>query len=284
MEQGIETEIVDYWSVQPPFRAEQGEVGSLTWSRSISEHRYRVIPYLKSWASFDAHRGKKILEIGCGAGTDLCEFARGGAEVTAVDVTQTAVDLTRRRLEAEGLHGSVDRYDGSRLPFQDAAFDLVWSFGVLHHSPFMDDLLAEIHRVLKPGGELKMMLYHRQSLLYYYSIIYLRQLRQERGRVSREAMLSRYSEFRTGCPYTRVFSSEEMKERLWFFGQVKPSIDYCVYDTADERKLRADKPLEIEKSGVEDVDRFLQEFNDAARRGSDLRQYGWHLLIDAKRA
>jgi SAM-dependent methyltransferase len=275
--------IVDYWTIQPPFKAEQGEPGSLEWSQSVAEHRYRVIPFLPQWANFEAFRGKRVLEIGVGAGTDFTEFAKAGAIVTGIDVTQTAVDLTTKRLASHGLQGNVQRYEGTRIPFEDNSFDLVYSFGVLHHTPFMDDLFAEVYRVLTPGGKFKMMLYHRHSLLYYYSIVYLRQLRQEGGKVSREAMLSRYSEFRTGCPFTRVMTGDEMKERLWFFGDVQTSADYCVYDTEDERKIRGDRTFDVEKTGVADVDRFFEDFNAAVRAGKDLRPYGWHLLIDATR-
>ena len=279
----LESRIAEYWNVQPPFSAEHGAPGTLRWSRSIAEHRYRVIPYLREWARFEAYGGKRVLEIGCGAGTDFCEFARGGAYVTGVDITTAAIDLTSRRLDAEGLTGRVIRYDGRRLPFEAASFDLVYAFGVLHHTPFMDDLLADIYRVLAPGGELKMMVYHRHSLLYYFSILYLRQWRQEQGAISREDALSRYSEFRNGCPYTRVLSPAEVKARLWFFDRVEPTVDYCVHDDLNARKLPGDRTFDVETTGIIDVDRFFDEFNDTVRTGADLRRYGWHLLVRAER-
>jgi SAM-dependent methyltransferase len=224
-----------------------------------------------------------VLEIGCGAGTDLCEFARAGAHVTAVDITAAAIDLTGRRLAAEGLSGRVLHYDGRQFPFDPGSFDLVYSFGVLHHTPFVDDLLAGIHRVLAPHGELKMMVYHRYSLLYHFSILYLRQWKQERGTISREDALSRYSEFRSGCPYTRVLSPGEVRDRLWFFDRVESSIDYCVYDDLNERKLPVGGVLDVEPTGVADIDLFFDDFNEAVRTGRDLRPYGWHLLVRAVR-
>ncbi len=279
----LESRIASYWSVQPPFKAADVEPGSPAWSRSISEHRYRVMPYLRPWAGFDAHAGQRVLEIGCGAGTDLCAFARGGAYVTGVDITTTAIDLTTRRLAVEQLEGRVLGYDGRQLPFAAASFDVVYCFGVLHHTPYMDDLLAEIHRVLVPGGEAKMMLYHRHSLLYHYSIVYLRHRQQAHATMSREAALSQHSEFRAGCPYTRVFSTDEVRSRLWFFDRVESSIDYCVYDSPDGRKRPGERTFDLERTGIADLDRFFAQFNDAVRRGDDLRKYGWHVLVRAFR-
>ncbi|MBM3267064.1 MAG: class I SAM-dependent methyltransferase [Candidatus Sericytochromatia bacterium] len=275
--------IVDYWNVQPPFKASVGDEGSPEWYRSITDHRHRVVPYLADWARFNAYRGKRVLEIGCGAGTDLAEFARHGADVTGVDITDAAVELAKRRLAVEGLSGRVLKYPGNRLPFEAGSFDLVYSCGVLHHTPFMDDLLAEAHRVLVPGGQLRMMLYHRRSLLYYYSILYLRQHRAGRPDLDREAVLSRYSEFRTGCPYTRVFAPEEMSARLWYFDRVETAIDYPVYDTETDRKLPATDRPAVEPTGVPDVDAFFAEFAAAAAAGEDLRRFGWHLLVTATR-
>lgn len=281
MKTTLREKITEYWDVQPPHKGcEEFPKGSLEWYRSISEHRYRVVPYMKEYVGFESYAGKKVLEIGCGAGTDLCEFARSRALVTGIDITDSALSLARERLAVEGLAGAVVKYDGRRLPFDGNSFDLVYSWGVLHHSPYMGEIYAEAHRVLVKGGELKLMLYHRKSLLYYYSILYLRMVQQ--GMVEgRDELLSAFSEFRSGCPFTQVLSPAEIQERLWYFSRVKTTVDYCVYDTPQERKRPGNHRFDLPPCGVADLDAFFTEFNASVEAGEDLRKYGWHLLVSA---
>lgn len=275
----LQDDIRDYWNVQPPFKAMEGAAPLTSeWYASISRHRYEVVPYMHQWVKFPTYSGKRLLEIGCGAGTDLAEFARFDTRVVGVDITDTAVKLTRERLLVEGLPGEVTPYDGVRLPFQDASFDVVYSWGVLHHTPRFDDLFADIARVLKPGGEFIFMLYSRASLLYYYSILLRAHQHGQLTSYSREQLLSRYSEFREGCPFTRAFTIEEIRERLWFFDRVQAEYQYCVYDEDEKRKIPATAPLQVESTGVVDIDRFFQSFNEAASTGQDLRRFGWHLI------
>src|SRR4030081_1494334 len=101
--------------------------------------------------------GKKVLEVGCGIGTHAALLAKAGANLTAIDLTERAVQMTRRRFEAFGLQGTIERADAERLPFQDASFDVVWSWGVIHHSSRTENCLSEISRVLQPGGRLLLM-------------------------------------------------------------------------------------------------------------------------------
>lgn len=118
------------------------------------------------YVDFEALRGKDVLEVGCGSGFASQLFAEEGANVTAVDLTDWAVETTRARLAAFGLRGDVRQADAEQLPFDDAAFDLVFSWGVIHHTSDMDRALRELIRVLRPGGDLVLMLYHRRSLFF----------------------------------------------------------------------------------------------------------------------
>jgi ubiquinone/menaquinone biosynthesis C-methylase UbiE len=118
------------------------------------------------YVDFDALAGKDVLEVGCGSGIAAQMLAEAGANLTAVDLTPWAVATTRRRLDAFGLDGNVREADGEDLPFADASFDLVFSWGVIHHSSDMDRALRELVRVLRPGGELVLMVYNRRSLFY----------------------------------------------------------------------------------------------------------------------
>lgn len=119
---------------------------------------------------YKAFAGKKVLEIGCGMGCMAMNWAQRGAQVTAVDLNPTSVRQTRERFKQFELEGDIRESDGESLPFDDNSFDYVYSWGVLHHTPGTRDALAELHRVLKPGGHFGLMLYHRHSFLSRYSI------------------------------------------------------------------------------------------------------------------
>ena len=118
------------------------------------------------YVDFDALAGSDVLEVGCGSGIAAQMLAEAGATLTAVDLTPWAVETTRARLDAFGLDAEVFEADGEALPFDDASFDLVFSWGVIHHSSDMDRALRELVRVCRPGGTLVLMVYHRRSLFY----------------------------------------------------------------------------------------------------------------------
>jgi ubiquinone/menaquinone biosynthesis C-methylase UbiE len=118
------------------------------------------------FVDFGALSGKNVLDVGSGSGIATQLLAEAGAKVTAIDLTDWAVETTRRRLAAFGLEGEVRQADAERLPFEDAAFDLVFSWGVIHHSSDMDRALAELVRVTRPGGQVVLMVYNRRSLFF----------------------------------------------------------------------------------------------------------------------
>jgi ubiquinone/menaquinone biosynthesis C-methylase UbiE len=118
------------------------------------------------FVDFGALRGKDVLDVGSGSGIATQLLAEAGANVTAIDLTDWAVETTRRRLAAFGLEGDVLQADAERLPFEDARFDLVFSWGVIHHSSDMDRALAELVRVCRPGGQIVLMVYNRRSLFF----------------------------------------------------------------------------------------------------------------------
>jgi ubiquinone/menaquinone biosynthesis C-methylase UbiE len=129
-------------------------------------------PYLRSRYDFGAQRGKKVLDLGCGSGVCACLFAERGATVTAVDLTQSGVDLTASGAASFGTTLAVVRADAERLGLRDDSFDYVFSWGVLHHTSAPDRAFGEVARVLKPGGAGLIMVYHKTSLVYYLKGIY----------------------------------------------------------------------------------------------------------------
>lgn len=132
---------------------------------SQAQMRYKLEPYIEEFAGFTGASGKRVLEIGVGLGADHQRFAQAGAELHGIDLTKRAVEHTRSRLEAYGLASRLLVGDAERLDYPDQYFDIVYSWGVLHHSPDTPKAIAEVHRVLKKGGEAKVMIYHSRSLI-----------------------------------------------------------------------------------------------------------------------
>lgn len=157
-----------YWE-REPCGTDQAVVGpraphSREWFDEVERFRYQVEPFIHAVAQFTRHRGKRVLEVGVGAGTDHAQWAKAGCECYGVDLTDAAIETTRARLALDGLHSNLQRLDAETLPFPDASFDVVYSWGVIHHSEQPQRILAEIHRVLRPGGEFIGMLYGRRSV------------------------------------------------------------------------------------------------------------------------
>jgi SAM-dependent methyltransferase len=141
--------------------------GTAEFYAEVERTRAELDPQIPRFADFDGARGEEVLEIGVGLGSDFLRFVRAGARATGVDLTQHAVELVRRRLDLEGLHADVLQADAEQLPFADASFDRIYSWGVLHHSPDTDRAVREAIRVLRPGGRLCVMLYARHSWVTY---------------------------------------------------------------------------------------------------------------------
>ena len=140
---------------------------SPAWFRRIEAYRYTVEPYIHSIAQFTRHSGKTVLEVGVGAGTDHVQWARAGAKCYGVDLTQKAIDTTKVHLSLYGLQSFLQRIDAETLPFSNNFFDVVYSWGVIHHSANPERIIAEIRRVLKPGGTFLGMMYGRRSLVAF---------------------------------------------------------------------------------------------------------------------
>ena len=155
--------------------------------------------------------GREVLEIGCGMGTHASLLAGAGARLTAIDLTQRAIETTRRRFEMFGLTASIQRADAEKLPFADQSFDLVWSWGVIHHSSRMEACLSEIARVLRPGGRLMIMIYYRPSLVYYVNCGLIRGILL--GQLRRKSMQQIYEDSTDGF-YARVVNRRELRQLL----------------------------------------------------------------------
>src|SRR5882724_3127085 len=164
-----------FWQAHPcGTKFSDAEMGTPEFFELIDAHRYTKEWHIPEAADFAGARGLSVLEIGCGLGTDGAQFAKAGAHYTGVDLTEAAIELARKRFEIAGLPGEFRVADAENLDFADESFDRIYSHGVLHHTPDTARGVAEIHRVLKPGGRAMVMLYHRGSYNYRVGIRILR--------------------------------------------------------------------------------------------------------------
>lgn len=140
-------------------------VGSRGFFDDLDAYHFEKLHHLLRLVDFDAYRGRTVLDVGCGAGVDLARFAKGGAEVTGVDLTPAAIDLARANFSQQGLAGRFEVASGEQLPFPDASFDLVFAHGVVQYTANPQQLVDECRRVLKPGGQAIFQVYNRVSWL-----------------------------------------------------------------------------------------------------------------------
>ncbi|HYN86212.1 MAG TPA: class I SAM-dependent methyltransferase [Pyrinomonadaceae bacterium] len=293
--ENLKERVREFWQANPCGSKFTGtDAGTREFYRRVEEHRYRSEWHIPEAAGFASARGLRVLEIGCGLGTDGAQFARAGAAYTGVDLTEAAVALARRRFELEGLAGEFRVADAERLEFADATFDLVYSHGVLHHTPDTARAVREVHRVLKPGGRAVVMLYHRDSYNYRVNIRLLRRtwahllrfdaglrlvskltrepvesLRVHAGRMREDArsylstqeFLSRNTDGAAN-PLSRVYSRREARELFGDFAEVRFAVHF------------------LNRRWLPVVGRLLPRTLEA-RLAS---RWGWHLWVYARKA
>ena len=140
-------------------------VGSRGFFDDLDQYHFEKLHHLLRLVDFDGYRGRRVLEVGCGAGVDLARFAKGGADVVGVDLASSAIDLARANFQQQGLSGEFRVADGEALPFPENVFDLVYAHGVVQYTSNPRRLVDECRRVLKPGGEAVFQVYNRISWL-----------------------------------------------------------------------------------------------------------------------
>ncbi|HVO58778.1 MAG TPA: class I SAM-dependent methyltransferase [Dongiaceae bacterium] len=205
-------EVRQYWDRRPcNIRHSPQPVGTRAYFDEVEARKYFVEPHIPLFAEFERWSGKKVLEIGCGIGTDTVNFARHGAEVTAVDLSANSLAVARRRVEVYGLQDRVRLFNGSAeeltsfLPRQ--TYDLIYSFGVIHHTPHPERVLGQARQYAAAGSTLKVMVYHRFSWKVLWIV-----LGYGKGQFWRTAeLVARNSEAQTGCPVTYTYSRREAR-------------------------------------------------------------------------
>jgi ubiquinone/menaquinone biosynthesis C-methylase UbiE len=170
-------------------------VGTREFFDDLEEYRFDKLHYLPQLVDFSAFRGRKLLEVGCGIGTDLVRFAQHGALVTGVDLSSTAIELARRNFELHGVTAVDLRVaNGEALPFDDESFDVVYGHGVVQYTADAPRLVRECHRVLTPGGQAIFMVYNRVSWLNALSKLMKVQLEHEDAPVLKKYSIGEFQQ------------------------------------------------------------------------------------------
>lgn len=218
--------------------------GSERYFKDLTTQRYRSHRHLLPWIE-SMIPGKTVLEVGCGVGLDTFTMAEHGMSITAVDLTDVAIETVKKRFADNDLPGAFRPADACALPFDDNQFDYVYSFGVLHHVADTEKSIDEVYRVLRPGGEAKIMLYH------------LRSLNEVVHRLTRVP----FEERDKICPVVRRFTKSEVATIFERFTHVDTHLDF-VFGEGYGKVFRF-TPVWL----YEILSKYL----------------GWHLMISAKK-
>jgi len=189
--------------------------GSPGFFADLDEYHFDKLHHLVRLIDFEGQRGRKVLDVGCGAGVDLVRFARAGAVATGVDIAPAAIDLARRNFELQHLEAELLVADGEALPFEDGQFDLVFAHGVVQYTANDQALVNECRRVLKPGGEAVFQVYNRVSWLNLLSKVMKVGLEHEDAPVLRKYSSAEFRRLLTGFSVVRLVPERfPVKSRL----------------------------------------------------------------------
>lgn len=262
-----------YWNSRPcNIRHSTKPVGTREYYDEVEARKYFVEPHIPRFAEFERWNGKKVLEIGCGIGTDTINFARAGAQVTAVDLTEQSLQVARQRAKVFGLEDRIRfiQADAERLsesvPVEP--YDLVYSFGVIHHTPDPNRVLDEIRKYVTPESTVKIMVYNRWSWKVFWILLVY-----GKGQFWKlDRLVAEYSEAQTGCPVT--YSCSRTEGRRWFehhgFRVTDVMVDHIFpYAIAEYVQYRYR------------VVWYFRWMPKALFRALE-RAFGWHLCLTAK--
>ncbi len=283
------TAVHDFWNANPcGAKFIPDPPGSKAFFDSLTRHRYATENHIQEMVDFPRWKNCRVLEVGCGLGTDAEQFARNGAVYTGVDLTETAVEMCRRRFAVQNLPGKFEVADAEQLPFLDKSFDLVYSHGVIHHTPNTETAVGEIHRVLRRGATAIVMLYHRNSWNYWGNINILR-----RAGIVLLLLSPKLVQLITQEPHHALLERREALlirpslalDQSWFLSQNTDGFGNPISKVYSRQSAAA---MFTEFSSVNTATRFLHTkwlpggcLLPAAMRDKLAARYGWHLWVTA---
>jgi SAM-dependent methyltransferase len=263
-------DVKQYWDRRPcNIRHSPRPLGTREYFQEVENRKYFVEPHIPRFANFPQWRGKDVLEIGCGIGTDSVNFVRNGAHLTIIELSSESLAITKKRLELEGLKANFingNAEELSQLLPLNQKFDLIYSFGVIHHTPHPERVISAIAGCLKPGGELRLMVYARRSwkVMWIYARYGWREPWNWRG------LVAKYSEAEIGSPVSYVYSYREVRALLRGFEIVRMTKDHIFpYRIPDYLRYRYVKNW------------YFRCVPNLWFRWLE-RRLGWHMLIIAR--
>lgn len=261
-----------YWDSRP-CNVRHSEIdideNPLQYSRNVSERKFKVEPHLIDFADFGNWYGMKVLDLGCGVGTQAIQFAMCGVSVTAVDLSKKSLEIARKRIDAYKLDLDIQFTQANieELPayLPHSYYDLIFSFGVIHHTPNPERVIRHVKNYLAPDGEFRLMLYHRYSTKAIGTV-----LRYWRPGMTFDDAVAKQSEAQSGCPITRTYTKQSARELLKDFDIVDMRVEHIFpYKVKDYIKYKY-----IYKWYWRILPRRVFRWLE--------QRFGWHLLITAR--
>jgi ubiquinone/menaquinone biosynthesis C-methylase UbiE len=248
--------VYNFWNDRPcNIKHSPKEVGTKEYFEEVTKRKYFVESHILDFANFQQYKNKHVLEVGCGIGTAAQSFIESGSIYTGIDISDKAIEIAKKRLEVFNLEGALLQANIEELrTINGQEFDLIYSFGVLHHTPDIKKSIQNIYNMLKPGGEFKMMLYAKNSWKYYEIIEGLDQY-----------------EAQSGVPIANVYTKEEVYELLKDFKNIKINQAHIF-----PYKIERYKNYIYEKK--DHFEAMPKELFDCLEKN-----LGWHLLISCNK-
>jgi ubiquinone/menaquinone biosynthesis C-methylase UbiE len=263
-------DVKNYWDSRPcNIKHSDKPIGSKEYFDEVEARKYFVESHIPKFAEFEKWKNKKVLEIGCGIGTDTINFAKAGAQVTAVELSKESIAIAQKRVEIYGLN-NVKFYlaDAENLssfvPIEK--YDLIYSFGVIHHTPNPEKAISEIKKYMGENSILKLMLYHRNCWKVMWMI-----LKYSHGTFWKmNELIPKYSEAQTGCPVTYAYTKKSVKKLLTGLEIKDAFIEHIFPYSIPEYKKYEYKKVWYFRYVPKPIFRWLE------------KNFGWHLCVTAK--
>jgi ubiquinone/menaquinone biosynthesis C-methylase UbiE len=229
---------IEQWTADPcESGASDAEPGTRPYFEDLLRVRHATHAWIADALGYAQTSGLDVLDVGCGQGIDVANYALAGARVTGVDLTPRHLELARAHAAALGLEARIVEGDAERLPFADGSFDRASSNGVLHHTPDMSAALREIRRVLRPGGRLTVIVYNRRSFHYWINqVLYMGVLHGQLLRERSMAGVLSHNVERSSIgarPLVKVYTQREMRDHLRDAGFEGVETEVAHFDPGD---------------------------------------------------